>query len=101
MSFNPDWVSEMLNQSNESSLAEKNSFAEGLYMMKVVIQNSAIKDYLEFHFKSYKDLEMLILSTPIALLPRGIFQWPYVRLKIHCLGREEYMNGKNFLLRMI
>ena len=35
------------------------------------IQNSAIKDRHEFHVKTHKDLEMLILPTPI--LPTNKF----------------------------
>ena len=40
------------------------------YKMKVVIQNLPIKDYHDIHVIPYKDLEMLILPTPIPLLAR-------------------------------
>ena len=39
-------------------------------MMKVVIQNSAIKGRHEFHVKTHKDLEMLIFPTTTLLLTR-------------------------------
>ena len=72
----------MLLRENNSFL-EKNSFTKGffqgsknrvrernVYKMKVVIQNSAIKGRHEFHLKTHKDLEMLILSTSFLLLTR-------------------------------
>ena len=40
--------------------------------MEVVIQNSAIKGYFEFHVKLLKDLKMLVLLTPIVLITRLI-----------------------------
>ena len=40
--------------------------------MEVMIQNSAIKGYREFHLKLYKDLKMLVLLTPILLITRLI-----------------------------
>ena len=40
---------------------------------KSVIQNSAIKGYHEFHVNSPKDLEMLILPTPMLLLTSLMF----------------------------
>ena len=42
-----------------------------VYKMHGDIQNSAIKDRHEFHVKTHKDLEMLILPTPI--LPTNKF----------------------------
>ena len=43
-----------------------------VYKMEVVIQNSAIKGYFEFHVKLLKDLKMLVLLTPIVLITRLI-----------------------------
>ena len=43
-----------------------------VYKMKVLILSSAIKGYHEFHLWSHKDLETLILATPILLLTRVI-----------------------------
>ena len=40
--------------------------------MEVVIQNSTIKGYFEFHVKLLKDLKMLVLLTPIVLITRLI-----------------------------
>ena len=39
---------------------------------EVVRQNSAIKSYHEFHVRSHKELEMLIMATPFLLLTRVI-----------------------------
>ena len=64
--------------------------------MKAVIQNSAIKDYLEFHYRPYKALEILLLSAPIFLLTRVVLQYSYIRLKVHCRVERRYINGKNF-----
>ena len=71
------------------ALLKKNSFTEGfffsnkskyikelVYKVKVVIQNSAIKCYHEFHLRSHKDLEMLILAAPFLLLTKLIFSGP-------------------------
>ena len=55
----------------------------------------------EFHGRSHKDLEMIILVTPTLSLTMIILQWPYVRLKLYCWGRPKYINGKNILLRVI
>ena len=76
----------MLLRKSESSLEKKNSFTEGTCSSewksskkmeslqdKSVIQNSAIKGYHEFHVNSPKDLEMLILPTPMLLLTSLIF----------------------------
>ena len=38
-----------------------------VYKTKVVIENSATKCYHEFHLRSHKDLEMLILVAPFFL----------------------------------
>ena len=43
-----------------------------VYKTKVVIQNSATKCYHEFHLRSHKDLEMLILMAPFLLLTKVI-----------------------------
>ena len=43
-----------------------------VYKTKVVIQNSAIKCYHEFHVRSHKDLETLILEAPFLLLTKVI-----------------------------
>ena len=40
--------------------------------MKEVRQNLTIKGYHEFRVRSHKDLEMLIIATPIPLLTRVI-----------------------------
>ena len=56
--------------------------------MKVLIRNSDIKCYHEFHVSLHKDLEMLILATPILLLTIVILQWPYARLKVYYWGRK-------------
>ena len=39
--------------------------------MKVVIQNPALIGHIEFRVETQKDLEMLILLTPILLLKRS------------------------------
>ena len=104
----------MLLRKNESSLEKKNGFTEGffqpsrnpvskrkVYLMKVVIQNSAIKYYHEFLLKSHKNLEILILAACFLLLARIILKWPYVRLLIQFRGRKNFLNGKNFLLRVM
>ena len=57
--------------------------------MELVTQNSAIKGYHEFQVRSHKDLEILILATPILLLTRLILSWHYVRLKVHCWGKKD------------
>ena len=74
----------MLLHKNESSLDEENCFTEGffsskskyikkiVYKVKVVVQNSAIKRYHEFHLRPRKYLEMLILAAPFLLLTKGI-----------------------------
>ena len=41
--------------------------------MEIVMQNSAIKGYREFHVRSHKDLEMLILLIPILSVARHGF----------------------------
>ena len=43
-----------------------------VYKTKVMIQNSAIKCYHEFHVRSHKDLETLILEAPFLLLTKVI-----------------------------
>ena len=60
-----------------------------VYNMKVVIQNSAINSYPEFHVSLHEDLEMEtgLLVTPILLVTRVILQWQNVRLKVHCWVR--------------
>ena len=44
-----------------------------VYKIKIVAQNSAIKGEHEFHVSSHKDLEILILPTPILFLTRVTF----------------------------
>ena len=56
-----------------------------VYKVKVVIQNSAIKGYREFHGRPHKGLETVILSTFIFLLRRIILKCPYIRLNVHSL----------------
>ena len=74
----------MLLRKNDTSLDEENSFTKGLVSSKskyikiivckakVVVQNSAIKCYHEFHLRPRKDLEMLILGAPFLLLTKVI-----------------------------
>ena len=68
-----DWESKILNQPSLQTvwrqicqkldvIAQK--MRAQVYKMKIEIQNSAIKGYHEFHVKSHKDLEMLILAAP-------------------------------------
>ena len=47
-----------------------------VYKMKVMIQNSAIKCYHEFHVLLHKDLEILTLTTPFLLLTRYLYSGP-------------------------
>ena len=54
-----------------------------VYKMKVVIQNSAIKDYHKFHIRLHKDLEIIILMALILLLKRVILQWLHARPEVH------------------
>ena len=99
MNFIPDWESEIANQSglkfvrklmllrkNKISLEKKTVSLTDFYQAsrnpvrkkklnktKVVIQNLAIKCYHEFHVKSHKVLEKLILAAPFLLLTKVIF----------------------------
>ena len=41
-----------------------------VYKTKVVIQNSPIKFYYEFHVRLHKDLEMLLLAAPFLFLTK-------------------------------
>ena len=43
-----------------------------VYKAKVVVQNSAIKCYHEFHLRPRKDLEILIFAAPFLLLTKLI-----------------------------
>ena len=43
-----------------------------VYKTKVVMENSATKCYHEFHLRSHKDLEMLILVAPFFLQTKVI-----------------------------
>ena len=52
-----------------------------VYKTKVVIQNSAVKCYYEFHVRSQKNLDILILVALFLLLKKVILYWPYVRIK--------------------
>ena len=54
-----------------------------VHKMKVAIQSSAIIGFHEFHARSQKVSDMLILVTPIVLLTKVILG-PYARLKVHC-----------------
>ena len=66
--------------------------------MKVMIQNSSIKGYHEFKVRSHKDLEMLILMTPILLPTRVILYWWYERSKVHSCGRKNIWIERMFYL---
>lgn len=50
--------------------------------MKVVIQNLAIKGYHDIHVIPNKDLEMLILPTPILSLTRIVLQCWHIKLDL-------------------
>ena len=73
-----------------------------VYNMKVVIQNSAINSYPEFHVSLHEDLEMEtgLLVTPILLVTRVILQWQNVRLKVHCWVRLNLWNWKYNVLHL-
>ena len=86
----------MLLHKNESSL-EKQQFHDRIFFQpnrnpvrkrkvcktKVVIQNSSIKCYHEFHVRS---LGMLILAALFLLLTKVILKLPYVKLKVQFSG---------------
>ena len=66
-----------------------------------MIQNSVIKCYHEFHERSHKDLQVLILAGPFQSLTKAILWWPYVRLKVKFWGGNKFVNAKNFFLRVM
>ena len=67
------------------------------YKMRIMKQNSAVEGCHELPVKAHKDLEVLLLQTPILLARLTLLE-----INDTLLGwKQIYMNGKCFLLTVM